>query len=95
MTVKLYDKDDNEMVVTGDYQREEKPVFYYKDGSGDPGCPAEFNIEKIEVGGLNLTDAYTEKELDVISDMALEKAIEIENERNDEFEARMMEADID
>ena len=76
-------------------QKEEKPVFYYKDGSGDPGCPAEFDIEKVEIGGLNVTDSYNEKELERVSELALEKAIEIENERNDEFEARMMEADID
>ena len=95
MTVKIYDNNDNELVVTGDYLREEKPVFYYKDGSGDPGCPAEFDIEKVEIGGLDVTNTYSETELDRISDLALEKAIEIENERSDEFEARMMEADID
>ena len=89
MTVKLYDKNDNELIVTGDYQKEEKPVFYYKDGSGDPGCPAEFNIEKIECNGIDVTNGYTKAEIVKFEDDAIQYCIDKENEIDDRNESEI------
>lgn len=83
MKVILFDESDMEMVVTGDYQREESQVFYTKNGDGDPGCPAEFYIEKIEIEGEDVTDSFNDEELDNIADEALQVVIENENEKDD------------
>lgn len=42
--------------VTGFYTPEEKEVRYYKDGSGHPGSPSEFEIEKVELVEGNLIE---------------------------------------
>lgn len=42
--------------VTGFYTPEEKMVMYYKDGSGHPGSPSEFEIEKVELVEGDFTD---------------------------------------
>lgn len=38
------------------YQPAEKPVMYYSDGSGYPGCSEEFEIIKIKHKGEDITD---------------------------------------
>ena len=35
----------NGITFIGEYSPEEKMVMYYKDGSGYPGCSAEFELE--------------------------------------------------
>ncbi len=42
--------------VEGCYQPEEEPVLYYRDGSGYPGCFADFDISKITYKGQDVTD---------------------------------------
>lgn len=42
--------------VTGYYTPEEKEVRYYKDGSGHPGYPSEFEIEKVNLVEGDITE---------------------------------------
>jgi hypothetical protein len=43
-----------ELDIEFDYQPEEPMVMYYKDGSGDPGCPSEATITDIKIGKINV-----------------------------------------
>lgn len=47
-----------EFDVYFDYQPEEKEVRYYSDGSGYPGCPAEYQIKAIEYKGEDWTEFF-------------------------------------
>jgi len=47
-----------EFEVTYSYQPEEPEVRYYPDGSGNPGCPAKFEIEKITHNGTDFTEFF-------------------------------------
>lgn len=44
--------------VVGNYTPEEPMVMYYPDGSGHPGSPAEFEIEEIYYGDVDVFDIY-------------------------------------
>lgn len=52
--------DEQILDVSGKYTPEEAQVRYYPDGSGYPGSPAEFDIQKIlwvkETESLDVTD---------------------------------------
>jgi len=71
-----------DLVVRGYYSPEEAQVMYYSDGSGYPGCSAEFEIQEITLKNddtnlFELLEDYTEK----IEELAIE---EFENyKRND------------
>ena len=62
--------------VCGHYSPEEPMVMYYPDGSGYPGCSAEFEITSVSLNGTRITD--------LISDDVYEQIIEkvIENQLN-------------
>jgi hypothetical protein len=44
------------LTFTGTFTPEEPMVMYYKDGSGHPGSPAEFEIEEITGKAMDLVD---------------------------------------
>ena len=58
--------------VHGYYSPAEPMVMYYPDGSGYPGCSAEFEIASIQVNGTDITELVS----DEIYDEVIEKAIE-------------------
>lgn len=62
--------------VWGYYSPPEAMVMYYPDGSGYPGCSAEFEISFVSLKGIRITD--------LISDDVYEQIIEkvIENQLN-------------
>jgi hypothetical protein len=47
---------DLEVEVEFDYQPEEKPVRYYSDYSGYPGCAESLEIHKVLVKGTDISD---------------------------------------
>tara|TARA_R110000824_G_scaffold332891_1_gene519472 strand:+ start:932 stop:1165 length:234 start_codon:yes stop_codon:yes gene_type:complete len=50
-----------ELDVIGHYSHEEPTIMYLPDGSGDPGCPSDFEIESIvNEDGVDVTDDYDE-----------------------------------
>jgi hypothetical protein len=49
------------VTFTGTLTPEERMVMYYKDGSGHPGSPAEFDIESIEGDGVKLVELLNSK----------------------------------
>ena len=48
-----------EFQVSGEYVHGVEPVYYYRDGSGDPGTSPEFHIAAIEFDGKDVTDLIT------------------------------------
>ena len=62
--------------VSGYYSPPEPMVMYYADGSGYPGCSAEFEIISVSLNGTRITDLISD---DVYNEI-IEKAIDnIEN----------------
>ena len=65
-----------DITVSGHYSPEEPMVMYDSDMAGYPGCPAEFNINSIQVNGTDITELVS----DEIYEEIIEKAIDnIEN----------------
>lgn len=58
--------------VSGYYSPPEPMVMYYPDGSGYPGCPAEFEITSVSLNGTRITDLIS----DEVYELIIEKAIE-------------------
>ncbi|MCI4437366.1 MAG: hypothetical protein JHC33_11225 [Ignisphaera sp.] len=70
--------DDVYLDVHGYYSPEEPMVMYYPDGSGHPGCSAEFEIISVSLNGTRITDLLSD---DVYNEI-IEKAID--NQLNQE-----------
>lgn len=63
----------HEMEVTGYYQPEEDPVYYYSDGSGYPGCGAEFEASEVIYKGVDILDLMVETgTIERIEELAIE-----------------------
>ena len=60
------------MTVYGEMSPEEPEVSYDSDIGGYPGCSAEFEIEKIEVGGFDVTNMLDESVFEPIKQLVLE-----------------------
>lgn len=59
-----------EFDVDGAFTPEEKPVMYYSDGSGYPGCAATFEVHEIMFGGEDFWEILEDK-LDEIEELVL------------------------
>lgn len=59
------------LFVTGCYSPEEKMVMYYPDGSGYPGSPAAFEINKIQCGRQDIMDLLSSDQLENIEKLIL------------------------
>ena len=64
--------------VHGYYSPAEPMVMYYPDGSGHPGCSAEFEITSVKLEGIVITDLLS----DEVYELIIEKSIE--NQLNQE-----------
>ena len=58
--------------VHGYYSPAEAMVMYYPDGSGYPGCSAEFEIISVSLNGTRITDLLS----DEVYQLIIEKSIE-------------------
>ena len=67
-----------DITVSGYYSPEEPMVMYYPNGSGYPGCSAEFEIASIQVNGTDITELVS----DEVHEEIIEKAID--NQLNQE-----------
>lgn len=61
-----------DVTVSGYYSPEEPMVMYYPDGSGYPGCPAEFELQSVQIDGTEIINLIS----DEIFEEIVEKAIE-------------------
>jgi hypothetical protein len=61
-----------DVTVSGYYSPEEPMVRYYSDGSGYPGCAAEFELQSVQVDGTEIINLIS----DEIFEEIVEKAIE-------------------
>lgn len=52
-----------DFVIEYDYQPAEPMRMYYPDGSGYPGCDEEFNITRILIGNVDVTDLCYEHDI--------------------------------
>ena len=64
--------DDVYLDVHGYYSPAEPMVMYYPDGSGHPGCSAEFEISSVKLEGIVITDLLS----DDIYNKIIEKVID-------------------
>lgn len=56
MTVTIYDDEDRELIVTGDYSPYHPGTMYRRNGDpGDPPEPAEFSISQVLSDGSDIT----------------------------------------
>ena len=68
------------VTFTGTFTPEEPMVMYYKDGSGYPGSPADFEITKIEGDPIKLVEFIETIHNNIwpeLSEKCLEKLSEI------------------
>jgi hypothetical protein len=73
----------NDVTFHGRYVPAEPMVMYYKDGSGHPGSPAEFEIEKIEGDNLKLIQLIENnipelRKVDLLDDLSVLIATKIQ-----------------
>ncbi len=59
------------LVVHGYYTPEEPQVMYYKDGSGHPGCPSDFDIMVVEAGGVNINGVLNDETMEKLEEEIL------------------------
>ena len=63
---------DHVLEVHGEYHPAEKEVLYYPDGSGYPGCAAEFEIHDIMLGEYSLFEILW-NDLEEIEELVIDK----------------------
>lgn len=65
---------DADLVLVGSYVKAEHPHFSPLIGIGHPGCPSEFQIERVEQDGHDVTGDYEKYGLlPMFEQMALEQ----------------------
>ena len=68
-----------DITVYYDYQPPEPMVMYYSDGSGYPGCPEEFCINKVMLDEYDITE-LCEDYMDKIEEALRKYAEEYDND---------------
>jgi len=63
------------LTVEGYYSPEEPMVMYYTDGSGYPGCSAEFDISAVKLQGtdVDIFDLLSENIIEEIEEKAIQQ----------------------
>ena len=60
-----------ELEVVGYYSPAEPMVMYYPDGSGYPGCPAEFEVNEIFLNSIDIFELLNEEQITEIENLIL------------------------
>ena len=76
--------DEEKLIVSFEYQPEEKMVKYYSDGSGYPGCPAEINVYFVGWRGRNIINWLDKQIMEDINDKAWDLIASLEPYEPDE-----------
>lgn len=61
------------LTVSGDYEPEEPRVWYDGNMEGYPGAAAEFDLESVEVEGVNIIDLLSSNVIELIKEQVIEK----------------------
>jgi len=61
-----------QLSIEGCYTPEEPMVMYYSDGSGYPGCPAEFLVDHVWLGDIDIYDLISDEVLEKLEILTLE-----------------------
>ena len=62
-----------DVTVSGRFTPEEPMVMYYPDGSGYPGCGAEFELDSIQVNGIDITELVSDDIYEEIIEKVIDK----------------------
>lgn len=61
------------LTVSGDYEPEEPRVWYDGNMEGYPGAAAEFDLESVEVEGVNIIELLSDHVIKLIKEQVIEK----------------------
>jgi len=61
-----------ELTVSGTYTPEEPQVRYYDDMSGYPGASSEFDINSVQINGVEINDILSEDQFDEIAEICIQ-----------------------
>lgn len=62
------------LIVQGTYIQGENTVYYYSDGSGHPGTPSDFEIDKITLldSNVDIFELFSYDDIDEIVELVIE-----------------------
>lgn len=61
------------LTVSGDYEPEEPRELYDNNMEGYPGAAAEFDLQSVEVEGVNIIDLLSSNVIELIKEQVIEK----------------------
>lgn len=61
------------LTVSGDYEPEEPRELYDSNMEGYPGAGAEFDLQSVEVEGVNIIDLLSSNVIELIKEQVIEK----------------------
>lgn len=61
------------LIVSGDYEPGEDMVMYDNNMEGYPGSSPEFDLESVEVEGINIIDLLSDNVIELIKEKVIEK----------------------
>lgn len=70
LDVNIYDVT---LTVSGDYEPEEPRVWYDGNMEGYPGAAAEFDLETVELEGVNIIELLSDHVIKLIKEQVIEK----------------------
>lgn len=70
LDVNIYDVT---LTVSGDYEPEEPRELYDSNMEGYPGAAAEFDLESVEVEGVNIIELLSDHVIKLIKEQVIEK----------------------
>ena len=70
LDVNIYDVT---LIVSGDYEPEEPRVWYDGNMEGYPGAAAEFDLETVELEGVNIIELLSDHVIKLIKEQVIEK----------------------
>lgn len=69
VTVNIYDVT---LVASGDYEPGEDPIMYDSNMEGYPGSSPEFDLETVELEGINIIDLLSDHVIELIKEQVIE-----------------------
>lgn len=61
------------LTVSGDYEPGEDPIMYDSNMEGYPGSSPEFDLETVELEGINIIDLLSDDVIELIKEQVIEK----------------------
>jgi hypothetical protein len=61
------------LTVSGDYEPGEDPIMYDSNMEGYPGSSPEFDLESVELEGVQIIDLLSDDVIELIKEQVIEK----------------------